>query len=459
MFSLLLILTPRLLSQVDLEIFAVGFTRPVAIANAGDNRLFVVEQPGRIIITDSLGNKFVEPFLDITAEVTDDGNEQGLLGLAFHPDYKENGYFFLNYTGPGGATKISRFSVLATNPNQADPESEKPVLTISQPFQNHNGGDLLFGPDGYLYIGTGDGGSAGDPGNRAQNPKSLLGKMLRIDVNNGDPYGIPESNPFTGDTTILDEIWALGLRNPWRFSFDHETGDLWIGDVGQNKIEEINFQPYDSQGGENYGWRCYEGSMLYNGTDCAGSEQYVFPVHEYLHDGPGGCSVTGGYVYRGKAFPSFGGSYFFTDYCTDRIWSLKDSSGIPIFSDHGKFAGNGFSTFGEDMDGELYVAGLSSGNVYRITAAEPVSATSESGIRPNRIYPNPSQGDAWISTDVENWSGSSVFLYDVEGKVVLTTIRNSNPFQLEMQSVPAGIYFLEVRDESGSDFHKLLKQE
>ncbi|MCB0551885.1 MAG: PQQ-dependent sugar dehydrogenase, partial [Phaeodactylibacter sp.] len=217
--------------SLQLEVFASGFSLPVDIAHAGDGRLFIVEKAGRIRIIDSDGSILPQPFLDIDARVNSLASERGLLGLAFHPDYTDNGYFFVNYTNNSGDTRISRFSVSAGNANQADPNSERILLEVDQPFNNHNAGDLNFGPDGYLYIGLGDGGSADDPGNRAQNRQNLLGKMLRIDVDNGDPYSIPEDNPFAFDDFTLDEIWAIGLRNPWRFSFDRLTGALWIADV------------------------------------------------------------------------------------------------------------------------------------------------------------------------------------------------------------------------------------
>lgn len=446
-----------LFSQIELVPLAEGFTRPVAISNAGDSRLFIVEQAGRIHIIDSTGNRISKPFLDITGQVTSDGNEQGLLGLAFHPEYATNGLFFVNYTGPGGATVISRFMVQETNPDLADPASESIILGIPQPFQNHNGGDIKFGPDGYLYIGTGDGGSGGDPGNRAQDPSSLLGKMLRIDIDGGDPYVIPENNPFVDDTTTRDEIWALGLRNPWRFSFDRTTGDLWIGDVGQNEIEEIHFQPSTSMGGENYGWRCYEGNSIYNSAGCLGFDHYVFPVYQYLHDALGGCSVTGGYVYRGSEYPTLAGQYIFSDYCTDRIWSLEDSSGTWILSGTVRFPGNGFSTFGEDRNGTLYVAGLSSGVVYRITSSGPLSNWSPGQMQKSRVYPNPVKESLWVESLHDHGFAESLVLFGPDGKIMYTTKPIDNPFQLELNDISAGCYILEIRYKQGSEFHRIVK--
>jgi glucose/arabinose dehydrogenase len=343
--------------------FSTGFSNPVCIANAGDSRLFVVEQSGKIQIVKSDGKINTQPFLDIHDKITF-GGERGLLGIAFHPDYNSNGYFYVNYTTLDGNTNISRFKVNPSNPEIADPQSELKLLMVNQPFANHNGGDLCFGPDGYLYIGLGDGGSGGDPGNRAQNPMEYLGKMLRIDVNQGNPYAIPATNPFYNSTTTLKEIWALGLRNPWRFSFDRLTGDLWIADVGQNAIEEIDFQPAASTGGENYGWRCYEGNEIYNNSGCASSSSLTFPVYTYSH--ASGCSVTGGYVYRASDSSAYYGHYFFTDYCSDRIWTLHKSGGNWIKEDFGTYSGNNFSTFGEDSKGRLYIAGLSTGTIYLV---------------------------------------------------------------------------------------------
>jgi glucose/arabinose dehydrogenase len=344
--------------------FAQGFDQPVCIANAGDSRLFVVGQAGVIHIVDSNGKVMDPPFIDIHERVVCEG-ERGLLGLAFHPRYKENGYFYVNYVGEGDSTHISRFSVYKSNPSVADPQSELKLLTIKQPYENHNGGNICFGPDGYLYIGMGDGGSAGDPGNRAQNPKEFLGKMLRIDVNQGIPYGIPPTNPFINDPSTLKEIWALGLRNPWRFSFDRLTGDLWIADVGQNEIEEIDFQPASGKGGENYGWRCFEGMKAYSPEKQKSDSLFTFPVFTYPH-GPE-CSITGGFVYRGSKLSPYYGKYFFADYCSDKIWTLHKQSGKWISEEFGHFEGTHFSTFGEDVNGKLYIAGLGTGTIYRIS--------------------------------------------------------------------------------------------
>lgn len=350
---------------IELQDYATGFTRPTAIRHAGDDRLFIVQQNGIIRIIDGAGQTLATPFLNIDARVGSTGNEQGLLGIAFHPSFPDSNYFYVNYTDNAGDTRVSRFTVTA-NPNIADPDSEVNLMFVDQPFSNHNGGDIHFGPDGYLYIGLGDGGSGGDPGNRSQNPMLLLGKMLRIDVN-GAPYAIPPTNPFFGSTSVANEIWAIGLRNPWRFSFDRLTGDLWIGDVGQDVWEEIDFQAASSAGGENYGWRCYEGNAAYNTSGCGPVGNYIPPVAVHDHTNAGGCSITGGYVYRGSQYPDLYGHYLYTDYCTGRIWSLTPNGvGGWIKKELLNAVNNDLSAFGEDVNGELYLAGNGTGKIYKI---------------------------------------------------------------------------------------------
>lgn len=330
---------------------ASGFVRPVFLTHAGDGseRSFIVEQNGKIFVMQD-GNVLGTPFLDASALVSRDANERGLLGLAFHPNYAENGFFYLNYTDRAGNTVVARYTTSADDSNVADPDSAQTILGINQPYANHNGGDIAFGPDGYLYIGMGDGGSAGDPQGHAQNPSSLLGKILRIDVDGGEPYTIPEDNPFVADSSYAPEIWALGVRNPWRFSFDALTGDLYIADVGQNQWEEVNFQPA-GLGGINYGWNIMEGMHRYSGEPVP--EGLTPPFAEYSH--AEGCSITGGYVYRGEELPNLQGVYFFADYCSGVIWSsYRDASGIwqtnPFME-----SSLTVSSFGVDEAGELYV--------------------------------------------------------------------------------------------------------
>ncbi|MBC8310410.1 MAG: PQQ-dependent sugar dehydrogenase [Planctomycetes bacterium] len=350
-----------------------GLSRPVQVVSAPNDydRIFIVEQrsgsTGRVRIFNlDTGTLNSTAFLSLTVSTS---SEQGLLGLAFHPNYEQNGFFYVNYTASNGDTYIKRYSV-SMDPDVADSGSGYTILTIDQPYTNHNGGWLGFGPDGYLYIGTGDGGSGGDPGNRAQDiTNQLLGKMLRIDVDGGSPYAIPASNPFVGITGD-DEIWAYGLRNPWRCGFDRETGDLWMGDVGQNLYEEITFQPGSSTGGENYGWRCYEGNNSYNTSGCDSQSTMTFPVWEYSHSS--GCSITGGDIYRGAAIPSLHGTYFFGDYCYSKIWSFRyDGSSVYDYQDRtselSPDAGSigSISGFGTDAAGEIYICDLG-GEVFKI---------------------------------------------------------------------------------------------
>jgi uncharacterized protein (TIGR03437 family) len=336
-------------------------------ARDGSGRLFFVQQGGVIRLWRN-GNLAPRPFLDITAKVRS-GGERGLLGLAFPPGFSAKQRFYVNYTRqPDGATVIARYTVSADS-DVANPSGEQILLTVDQPFANHNAGQLAFGPDGFLYVGLGDGGSAGDPQNNGQRPTALLGKMLRIDVET-DPLGgyrVPPDNPFANNPAYRPEIWALGLRNPWRYSFDRETGDLWIADVGQNRAEEINFQPASSPGGENYGWRIMEGLRCYPpqiaNCDRAG---LTLPVHEYTRE-QGDISVTGGYVYRGARFPSLRGLYVYGDYGSGRIWGLRRT---PFTVENRLLLHTNFniSTFGEDEAGEIYVADHRGGGVYRIEA-------------------------------------------------------------------------------------------
>jgi glucose/arabinose dehydrogenase len=363
---------------IALAPFLDGVANVVQVTHAGDGtgRIFVVQQAGyvRLVIGGVLqATRFLDIHLKVVA-----GGEQGLLGIAFPPAYSTKQYFYVNYTRAGdGATVISRIPVSA-DPNVANPAGEQVLLVIPQPYANHNGGQIAFGPDdGYLYIGMGDGGSGGDPENRAQNPLSLLGKILRIDVESGaNPYAIPPSNPFAGNPAWLPEIWALGVRNPWRFSFDRLTGDLYIGDVGQNAYEEIDFQPAGSPGGQNYGWRIMEGLHCYNPNPC-NPAGLTLPVAEYPH-GPG-CSVTGGFVYRGTASPALAGIYFYGDYCSGVIWGLRQAAGqweTQLLLD----TSLSITCFGEDEAGEVYV-GNYAGQVYRISGQLP-PCTAETGLVP-----------------------------------------------------------------------------
>jgi glucose/arabinose dehydrogenase len=352
---------------LQLEAVVGGLTNPSGIVSPGDGsgRLFVLEQPGRIRVVED-GRLLDAPFLDIVDRVTSRGNEQGLLGLAFHPRYRENGRFFVNYTRANGDTVISSWLV-SQDPNRADLGSESLVLAVEQPAANHNGGHLAFGPDGYLYIGLGDGGGGGDTYGNGQNGATLLGAMLRLDIDGAAPYTIPGDNPFLDDPAVRDEIWAVGLRNPWRYSFDRLTGDLYIADVGQNSYEEVNFQPATSSGGENYGWPILEGNHCLSGSGC-NAEGMTMPIWEYDH--AAGCSVTGGYVYRGSRYPILQGIYVVGDYCSGTFWGL--ARGAEDNWRSAILAGTDIrlTSFGEDEEGELYLVDRSSGTLYHL-AAQP----------------------------------------------------------------------------------------
>jgi glucose/arabinose dehydrogenase len=387
--------TPLTTEQV-----ATGLARPIFATHApGDSdRLYIVEQRGTIRILDISGGTpaLGATFLDIQARVNDGGNEQGLLGLAFHPDHQSNGFFYVYYTDSGDDARLSRFSLAGGDPDDADETSEVILLTIPQPQTNHNGGWLGFGPnDGYLYVASGDGGGGGDDdaghtagvGNAQDVTDNLLGKLLRIDVDGsngpGGLYGIPADNPFVG-VPGDDEIWSYGLRNPWRNAFDRDTGDLYIADVGQGSWEEVDYQPWTSDGGESWGWRCREGAHDFNFSGGCAAVTHSEPIAEYSHGGsPFRCSITGGEVYRGCAIPDLRGSYFYADYCSDQIWSLVVAGGAATqqqdrtseLDPPGALTINNISSFGSDADGEIYVIDLD-GDVYQIVPDGPAGACS-----------------------------------------------------------------------------------
>lgn len=363
-----------------LENFATGLIAPVDIAHCGDERLFIVEQAGRIMIVNPDGSVNPTPFLDIRTRVNDSGGEQGLLGLAFDPGYASNGRFYVNYTaGSGnGSTRVSRFRVTEA-PNVADPDSEEILYTVVQPASNHNAGDLDFGPDGYLYIPLGDGGSGNDPWNSGQDlVASALGDIVRLDVSGETGYTIPATNPWVnaGNDT-LPEIWASGLRNPFRFGFDALTGDLWIGDVGQGQREEIDFWPAGDNSGPNFGWRCYEGNIATPGIndDCPAASEFVGPVTDHTH-GDGWCSVIGGRVYRGTEFPRLFGRYFYTDYCPTPYFSLRPDGAGGWIREQARpnNGGTGTSCIAENSALELFVANVNNGTIKRIVDQCPMPA-------------------------------------------------------------------------------------
>jgi len=364
---------------VNLQPVVTEIDRPVAITNAGDGsgRLFITLRAGFVVILGPQGLNST-PFLDISALTTTD-SERGLLSIAFHRSYRTNGFFYIDYTNLNGDTVIARYHVSA-NPDVADPGSAAVLLTIPQPFANHNGGQLQFGPDGKLYIGMGDGGSGGDPLNNGQNLGTLLGKILRIDVDGAFPYSVPTDNPFLSTPGAKPEIWAYGLRNPWRFSFDRQTGDLFIGDVGQDSFEEVDFQPATSSGGENYGWRLMEATHCFNPATNCNDGSLTLPVIEYSH-AAGDCSISGGYRYRGAASPDLSGIYFYADFCTGKIWGATETSPGVFSSELIVDTGLSITAFGEDEEGELYVAHFASPNgaVYELKQATVVQNGSSGG--------------------------------------------------------------------------------
>ncbi|MDB4949070.1 MAG: glucose/sorbosone dehydrogenase [Gemmatimonadetes bacterium] len=332
---------------------ASGLSSPLYLtAPSGDARLFVVEQPGRIRIVKN-GQLLPTPFLDITDRVGS-GGERGLLGLAFHPRYAANGFLYVDYTDRNGDTRIERYRVSA-DADRADPASAHLVLGIAQPFANHNGGQVAFGPDGRLYVGMGDGGSGGDPMGNGQNPNALLGKLLRLDVDAADPYAVPADNPFAGQAGKRGEIWATGMRNPWRFSFDREAGLLYVADVGQNAWEEVDVVPA-ATAGANYGWNVMEGTHCYAPSSGCDTRGLVMPALEFAHGDGNACSVTGGYVYRGAALPALRGTYFYSDYCGGWIRSFRYAGGAATEKKQWDLPAQGsVLSFGEDAAGELYL--------------------------------------------------------------------------------------------------------
>jgi len=450
-FFLIINLNAQVTQQVAFP--NLSFSGPVFLTHAGDNtdRIFVIEQVGRIRVFPNNPNVLSSKvFLDITDRVLS-GGERGLLGLAFHPDFENNGYFYVNYTSNSGgndSTRISRFQV-TSNPDSADKNSEFRILSFDQPYSNHNGGWIGFGlNDGYLYIATGDGGSGGDPQNNAQNINTMLGKILRIDIDGGTPYSIPTTNPFFDSTgSVVREIYAWGLRNPWRCSFDPVTGWLWAGDVGQNAWEEIDI----IENGKNYGWRCYEGTHTYNTSGCNYPE-YIDPIWEYAH-GPE-CSITGGYVYRGSGVPQLDGKYIYGDYCSNKIWALSYDGITPTTNELLLTSSGGLTSFGVDENSELYWTS-SNGNIYRftptVTSVEKSTIPSEYSIQQN--YPNPFNPSTIIKYNLPEESEISIKIYDSLGKEVdsiTTGIQQKGSYQKTWtaEGLASGVYYAKMNAKS-----------
>lgn len=448
---ILLLVTKSHGQDLDIEVFVQNLDKPVNIKHAGDQRLFVVEQNGFIRVIDETGNLLATPFLDIDDRVYNVGfigDERGLLGLAFHPDYSNNGYFFVNYINNFGNTVISRFERDTNNINLGNPNSEVIILTFTQPASNHNGGDMHFGADGYLYIGTGDGGFAGDPFNNSQNLNSYLGKILRLDIDNPtatEEYSIPADNPFITSPNALNEIWAYGIRNPWKFSFDRDTNDLWLGDVGQNAFEEIN-RVAIADAGVNYGWRCFEGNSPFDLPSCPDISILTSPVAVYAHI-LGRCSITGGYRYRGNTYSNFQGLYFFADFCSNEINYLTPN-GNDWDITYNDFSG-AWSAFGEDADGELYISDLISGTIYKLI--DTSLSVNEQTINSISIYPNPVKDELNINFPSGlNSASLELYVFDIQGKVVLSLKPNRNLTQKINTTILAnGFYVLKIEAQNG----------
>lgn len=444
----------------------LSFLQPTDMQSPKDdtNRLFVVTQKGIIYVfkNDSSTDQ-KEVFLDISASIVY-GGEMGLLGMVFDPDFKQNGYFYVNYTAPSTLrTVIARYRVSRNDPNKADTASKTVILEVVQPFENHNAGQLAFGPDGYLYIGLGDGGSGGDPYNNGQNYKQLLGKMLRIDVHkqqSGLNYAIPPDNPFAGNTSgIREEIWAGGLRNPWRYSFDPVTGWLWCADVGQNKYEEINI----IQKGKNYGWRIQEGYHCYNPSSGCDTTGLLQPIHEYSHDDEGGYSITGGYVYRGNRLPELYEKYIFADFVSGRIWGLSyDGSGkaeVFLITNSKK----SLSTFGVDQNNELYALSFD-GKIYRINYMDPTYVPGQSKPKEYGLYhnfPNPFNPKTTIIADIKEKGSIKIEIFDMAGKKIETVFSGQleagrHKFYWDADGHPSGVYIYQMTAGSYKTSKKMV---
>jgi glucose/arabinose dehydrogenase len=442
---------------IETQSYITGITNATDIAHCGDSRLFAVQQNGIIKIINANGTVNTTPFLTLTTATIVSGGERGLLGLAFHPNYTDNGYFYLNYTRAGdGATVIARYSVSDTDPNVANPNSALILMTINQPYTNHNGGNLEFGPDGYLYIGMGDGGSGGDPQNYAQNltidtnnpSRVYLGKMLRIDVNSTSGnlnYSIPPSNPYAS-TPGLGEIWAIGVRNPWKFSFNRLNGDLWISDVGQNAIEEINKVTNPLANGLNFGWRCYEGNSNYNvGASCPALNTTAQPFAQYTQTN-GRCSITGGYFYSGSTYPNFQNKYVFADYCTSEIGVVNASGAITWYPT--SIGGFGITCFGEDSDGELYVAANNTDRIYKVV--DTSLSTTDFENNGFTIAPNPAKDFLTLTANNQN-TLDTVVVYDISGKqLIAERFSNLSQVTINVSSLAKGLYIVVAQNQKGN---------
>ena len=433
-----------------------SLSSPVDIVNAGDgtNRIFIAERGGAVKVYNS-SYTLLGTFLTVTGIVA--GGEEGLLSIAFHPNYETNGFFWVYYTNTAGDIEVSRYKVSTGNANVADAASKQVVMTIPHPGQNnHNGGKLNFGADGNLYFATGDGGGGGDVPNNAQNGNVLLGKMIRINVSTGTSapfFTIPADNPFVTDAAVRDEIWALGLRNPYRWSFDRTTGDMWIGDVGQNEREEVNYRTAATSGGVNYGWRCYEGNLPYNTTGCAAQSNYVFPVYEYINPPTSSTSVVGGYVYRGTLYPSMQGYYFASDVYSGNLYKININgftttvqSGLPTL----------VAGFGETETGELLAVSLN-GNAYSLIPNTPTPVSNINGADQKPVlYPTVINNQKFIiqlpfsyyQLQIVNTSGTVVKTQNLNGR--------TGTVEIALPNLAAGIYFVQLLGGKKSFVQKII---
>jgi len=433
--------------QIILEEFAtVSNPTEITASPTNDNRLFALDQSGLIKIINPNGTIEASNFLNITDRVNFNG-EMGLLGLAFHPQFATNRYFYVYYNRAGRTITVSRFTANSANPNTADPATEKVMLSIPKNNTNHNGGSIHFGIDGYLYVSTGDGGGAGDVDNNAQNKNSLLGKLLRIDVNSDNAYNIPPTNPFVG-VDGADEIWSYGLRNGWKYSFDRTTNNIWISDVGQNQIEEINNVSATTPG-VNYGWRCYEGNSAYNTAGCANASTMTFPVVDYDHSG-GKCSITGGYVYRGNLYPDLVGKYIFADYCSGQIGILNNTT----ITWTTPFTDSNFTTFGEDNSKQLYAA-AANGKIFKVKSNNlSVSDMDKSNIQ---ISPIPAKDFIFIKNIIDK--NLTVEILDLSGRSVLNTNVAENDKSIDVTTLKSGNYILVLKkDDIKIMSQKIIKE-
>jgi glucose/arabinose dehydrogenase len=439
-----------------------GLSSPVDIANAGDgtNRIFVVQRGGTVRIYNGTSFAFIGTFLTMSGNFTT-GGERGLLSIAFHPDYENNRYFFVYYTNGAGGVNVDRFQTQLANPNAADFTTRTNIMTFTKPvvYGNHNGGDLNFGPDGNLYFALGDSGDSGDPSNLAQNGNSYWGKMMRINVDNFTTppyYTVPATNPYISDPAVLDEIWSIGLRNPWRWSFDRQTADMWIADVGQGNREEVNYQPASNTGGKNYGWRCYEGTAAYNTAGCQPQNTYTSPIFDYPHNNAtGGFSITGGFVYRGAEYAFLNGYYICADYVSGNTWLIKENvtPGSFTSSIQTGLPGN-ISTFGEAENGDLYTANLS-GTLYKVNATAPIPVTLSGFTAQNNngsvlvkwqtsFEQNTNRFEVEYNTDGRTWQNA--------GSVNASGLANGSSYSLLHNFTVSSnvLYRLKIIDNNGS---------